>query len=253
MAAPASSAPSAAPPPAQNPPVDHKTVGGRFVEQYYTVLHNSPKHLYRFFHEGSSSFSHQSAFGGQEAELLVGQPEEALKKCIEGLYVGDFTVSVEVTSVNTQPSAQGGVLVLVTGQLRVQFPDAAVPGKPFGQTFFLAPQPGGFFVLNDVLRYFPSAPAPPPPVPMGMPMPVPMPSHGPPTPPMMENGMPPPTAPSATAPPPPTTLPGWAQPQVAQPPPPVKAPPAPEAPPVPAPPEAPEEAADQEPAPKVHQ
>lgn len=52
-------------------------------------------------------------------------------------------------TVDAQDSFNGGVLVLVTGFLT---------GKDglrhkFTQTFFLAPQDKGYFVLNDVFRY----------------------------------------------------------------------------------------------------
>uniref|UniRef100_A0A1D1XZ86 Putative G3BP-like protein n=1 Tax=Anthurium amnicola TaxID=1678845 RepID=A0A1D1XZ86_9ARAE len=59
----------------------------------------------------------------------------------------------EIKTVDAQESYNGGVLVLVTGYLT---------GKDnikrnFTQTFFLAPQEKGYFVLNDMFRYVEAA------------------------------------------------------------------------------------------------
>jgi hypothetical protein len=51
--------------------------------------------------------------------------------------------------VDAQDSFNGGVLVLVTGHLTGK--DSL--RRKFSQSFFLAPQDKGYFVLNDVFRY----------------------------------------------------------------------------------------------------
>lgn len=56
---------------------------------------------------------------------------------------------VFVNSVDAQPSAAGGIIVQVLGEMS----NANGPWKRFAQTFFLAEQPNGYFVLNDVFRY----------------------------------------------------------------------------------------------------
>ena len=50
---------------------------------------------------------------------------------------------------DAQPSLNGAILVMVIGEMSLR---AANP-KKFTQTFFLAQQPNGYFVLNDVLRF----------------------------------------------------------------------------------------------------
>lgn len=50
---------------------------------------------------------------------------------------------------DAQDSFNGGVLVLVTGYLIGK--DSL--RRKFSQSFFLAPQDKGYFVLNDVFRY----------------------------------------------------------------------------------------------------
>lgn len=53
-------------------------------------------------------------------------------------------------TVDAQESFHGGVTVLVTGALTVADKSSA---KYFIQSFFLAPQEHGYFVLNDIFRY----------------------------------------------------------------------------------------------------
>lgn len=55
----------------------------------------------------------------------------------------------ELKTVDAQESFSGGVIVLVTGYLSGE--DSIK--RSFTQTFFLAPQEKGYFVLNDMFRY----------------------------------------------------------------------------------------------------
>ena len=55
----------------------------------------------------------------------------------------------EIKTVDAQESSEGGVNVLVTGHLTGK--DNFV--HDFTQSFFLAPQDKGYFVLNDMFRY----------------------------------------------------------------------------------------------------
>lgn len=62
----------------------------------------------------------------------------------------DYTsFRVEILSADAQPSFQEGVMVVVTGCLTGN--DNLK--RKFAQSFFLAPQDKGYFVLNDVFRY----------------------------------------------------------------------------------------------------
>lgn len=51
--------------------------------------------------------------------------------------------------IDTQPSFQGGILLQVIGEMS----NASGPWRKFTQTFFLAEQPNGYYVLNDIFRY----------------------------------------------------------------------------------------------------
>ncbi|XVF40967.1 hypothetical protein PTKIN_Ptkin01aG0243500 [Pterospermum kingtungense] len=72
---------------------------------------------------------------------------QAINEKILSLGYGEFTA--EITTVDAQDSHNGGVLILMTGYLAVK---DKVKQK-FTQSFFLAPQDKGYFVLNDVFRY----------------------------------------------------------------------------------------------------
>lgn len=73
--------------------------------------------------------------------------EQAINEKILSLNCGEFRA--EIVTVDAQESLNGGVLVLVTGYLTGK--DNL--GRKFTQSFFLAPQEKGYFVLNDVFRY----------------------------------------------------------------------------------------------------
>ncbi|KAM0063213.1 putative Ras GTPase-activating protein-binding protein [Helianthus debilis subsp. tardiflorus] len=88
----------------------------------------------------------------------LGQPEEdgsmsitttmdAINTKILSLNYGDL--KAEINSVDAQESLNGRVSVLVTGYMNgmdnIQ--------QQFTQSFFLAPQDKGYFVLNDMFRY----------------------------------------------------------------------------------------------------
>lgn len=73
--------------------------------------------------------------------------EQAINEKIMSLNYEDHTV--EIKTADAQESHEKGVIVLVTGCLTGK--DNA--RRKFTQTFFLAPQDKGYFVLNDVFRY----------------------------------------------------------------------------------------------------
>lgn len=56
---------------------------------------------------------------------------------------------VRVSNVDSQESADNGIVIQVLGEMS----NNGLPNRKFSQTFFLAEQPGGYFVLNDIFRY----------------------------------------------------------------------------------------------------
>ncbi|KAG9445723.1 hypothetical protein H6P81_011851 [Aristolochia fimbriata] len=117
-------------------------VGNAFVHQYYHILHHSPDLVYRFYQETSK-------LGRPEAEgaMSLVTTMQAIDEKIRSL---DYSESrAEIKTVDAQESLNGGVLVLVTGYLTGK--DNVK--KNFTQSFFLAPQDKGYFVLNDIFQY----------------------------------------------------------------------------------------------------
>ncbi|CAA6659884.1 unnamed protein product [Spirodela intermedia] len=121
-------------------------VGNAFVQQYYHILHQSPELVHHFYQDTSKLGRPDSA--GVMSSITTTQ---AIDEKILSLEFKDYRA--EIKTVDAQESYSGGVLVLVTGYLTGK--DNIK--KNFTQTFFLAPQEKGYFVLNDMFRYVEAA------------------------------------------------------------------------------------------------
>ncbi|KAK7330282.1 hypothetical protein VNO77_24472 [Canavalia gladiata] len=119
-----------------------QVVGNAFVEQYYHILHQSPNLVHRFYQE--SSFLSRSDSNGVMTTVTT---TKAINDKIVSLNYEDYTA--EIKTADAQESYGKGVIVLVTGCLTGK--DNV--RRKFSQTFFLAPQDKGYYVLNDVFRY----------------------------------------------------------------------------------------------------
>ncbi|XP_010527259.1 PREDICTED: putative G3BP-like protein [Tarenaya hassleriana] len=117
-------------------------VGNAFVHQYYHILHQSPEHVHRFYQDISK-------LGRPEENGIMGITSTLQDIDKKILSLGYGVIGAEITTVDTQESHSGGVLVLVTGYLT----EKDNIRRKFTQTFFLAPQEKGYFVLNDMFRY----------------------------------------------------------------------------------------------------
>jgi hypothetical protein len=152
-APPTASSNIAAPPaPAQTPPVGATNtsqqsdipkdeVGWYFVEQYYTTLSRSPEKLYLFYNKRSQFVSGQET---DKVAVCVGQ--RAINDRIKELDFQDC--KVRVTNVDSQ-SSDSNIVIQVIGEIS----NKSQPHKKFTQTFVLATQTNGYFVLNDIFRY----------------------------------------------------------------------------------------------------
>lgn len=58
--------------------------------------------------------------------------------------------TIEIKTAHSLESWNGGVIVMVTGSLQMRDFSGR---KKFAQTFFLAPQEKGYFVLNDIFHF----------------------------------------------------------------------------------------------------
>ncbi|XP_049410925.1 nuclear transport factor 2-like isoform X1 [Solanum stenotomum] len=123
-------------------PVPAQVVGNAFVQQYYHILHHSPGLVFRFYQDISKLGRPED-----DGSMSITTTMEAINHKILSLNYGDF--KAEIKSVDSQESFNGGVHVFVTGSLTGN--DTLI--RNFSQTFFLAPQDRGYFVLNDMFRY----------------------------------------------------------------------------------------------------
>uniref|UniRef100_A0A5B6Z0H2 Putative G3BP-like protein isoform X2 n=1 Tax=Davidia involucrata TaxID=16924 RepID=A0A5B6Z0H2_DAVIN len=123
-------------------PVSAQVVGNAFIQQYYHILHQSPGLVYRFYQDISKLGRPE-----ENGTMSITTTMQAINEKILSLNYGEFRA--EIKSVDAQESFDGGVHVLVTGYLMGK--DDVI--RNFAQTFFLAPQDKGYFVLNDIFRY----------------------------------------------------------------------------------------------------
>ncbi|CZT16807.1 uncharacterized protein RCC_02641 [Ramularia collo-cygni] len=126
--------------PAQ-PDISKDEVGWYFVEQYYTTLSRSPEKLYLFYNKRSQFVSGQET---DKVAVCVGQ--RAINEKIRELDFQDC--KVRVTNVDSQAS-DSNIVIQVIGEIS----NKSQPHKKFTQTFVLATQTNGYFVLNDIFRY----------------------------------------------------------------------------------------------------
>ncbi|KAI5122099.1 hypothetical protein M0805_002221 [Coniferiporia weirii] len=131
-------APSASAP-ASNIPHE---VGWQFVPQYYTFINKHPHRLHCFYKK-NSTFIHGTE--GEDGHPYHGQ-QEIHQKITQ---IGFQDCKVFIHSVDAHASADNGIIVQVIGEMS----NRGEAWRKFVQTFFLAEQPGGYFVLNDIFRY----------------------------------------------------------------------------------------------------
>ncbi|KAI7285156.1 hypothetical protein KC345_g1881 [Hortaea werneckii] len=116
-------------------------VGWYFVEQYYTTLSRSPEKLYLFYNKRSQLVSGNET---EKVDVCVGQ--RAINDKIKDLDFQDC--KVRVTNVDSQAS-DTNIVIQVIGEIS----NKSQPHRKFTQTFVLATQTNGYFVLNDIFRY----------------------------------------------------------------------------------------------------
>ncbi|KAI8073566.1 hypothetical protein BDF21DRAFT_495272 [Thamnidium elegans] len=122
--------------------VNPRDIGLIFAREYYTFLNKKPNRLHAFY--GADSLLVRGD-EGEPVPMVKGQEE--IRKKIEEL---DFdNCKVLVTQVDSQVSANEGVLISVLGEIT----NKDQPSQKFTETFFLAPQPNGYYVLNNIFRF----------------------------------------------------------------------------------------------------
>ncbi|KAG1361472.1 ras GTPase-activating protein-binding protein 1 [Cocos nucifera] len=124
-------------------------VGSFFVGQYYHILQQQPNLVYQFYNDASTVMRVDD--GDLELEetnvcLFLLSTAEQIHSLIMSL---KFT-GIEIKTAHSLNSWNGGVLLMVCGFVQTGAYNAR---RNFVQTFFLAPQEKGYFVLNDIFHF----------------------------------------------------------------------------------------------------
>ncbi|KAL8146873.1 nuclear transport factor 2-like [Apium graveolens] len=114
-------------------------VGSYFVTQYYNVLRQQPDLIYQFYNDSSSVIRVDGDSVEEASEI----------RHIHNLITSLNFTGIEIKTINSLESLSGGVLVVVSGSVKTK---EFTGRRNFVQTFLLAPQETGFFVLNDVFH-----------------------------------------------------------------------------------------------------
>ncbi|MQL81320.1 hypothetical protein Taro_013794 [Colocasia esculenta] len=120
-------------------PVSAVQVGSYFVGQYYQVLQQRPSLVHQFYTD-LSTLVH---IDGSTSETASGMLQ------IHNLIMSLKFSGIEIKTAHSLESWSGGVLVMVSGSVQTKEFSGC---RRFVQTFFLAPQEKGYFVLNDIFH-----------------------------------------------------------------------------------------------------
>ncbi|KAJ9154102.1 hypothetical protein P3X46_027475 [Hevea brasiliensis] len=121
-------------------PVTAAQVGTYFVGQYYQLLQQQPEFVYQFYSDASTMLRIDGTIRENATSMLQ----------IHALIMTLNYAGIEIRTAHSLESWNGGVLVMVSGSVQVK--DFSGRRK-FVETFFLAPQEKGYFVLNDVFHF----------------------------------------------------------------------------------------------------
>ena len=120
-------------------------IGMAFGKEYYTVLSREPSRLHLFYAKNSTLLHADE--GDLDTPISVGS--EAIQNAVnKNSFLGSRFI---IGSIDCHPSQNGGILVNVLGQIQKRGQAGSI--RHFMQTFFLAEQPSGYFILNDNLRF----------------------------------------------------------------------------------------------------
>lgn len=126
-------------------PVTAAQVGTYFVGHYYQVLQTQPDFVHQFYSDRSTLLR----VDGHSRETATSMLQ------IHALVMSLNYTGIEIKTVHSLESWDRGVLVLVSGSVHIKDFSGR---RNFVQTFFLAPQEKGYFVLNDIFHFIEDQP-----------------------------------------------------------------------------------------------
>lgn len=121
-------------------PVTAAQVGTYFVGQYYQMLQTQPDFVHQFYSDASTVLRIDSSTRETASGMLQ----------IHTLIMSLHYTGIEIKTLHSLESWNGGVLVMVSGSVHMK---GIHRSRKFVQTFFLAPQEKGYFVLNEIFHY----------------------------------------------------------------------------------------------------
>ncbi|KAL7584897.1 hypothetical protein Lser_V15G41860 [Lactuca serriola] len=115
-------------------------VGSYFVQQYYQVLQQQPEFVHQFYTDSSTMIR----VDGESTETASAIFQ--IHTLIQSLLFS----GIEIKTINAVQSWNEGIIVVVSGSVKSKYFSG---WRKFVQTFFLAPQEKGYFVLNDIFHF----------------------------------------------------------------------------------------------------
>ncbi|KAK4776769.1 hypothetical protein SAY86_005457 [Trapa natans] len=115
-------------------------IGTYFVGQYYQLLQQQPEIVHQFYSDASTMLR----IDGHARETATAMMQ------IHSLVMSISYTGVEIKTIHSLESWNGGILVMISGSVQLKNFNGS---RKFMQTFFLAPQETGFFILNDVFHF----------------------------------------------------------------------------------------------------
>ncbi|AEO58995.1 hypothetical protein MYCTH_2306840 [Thermothelomyces thermophilus ATCC 42464] len=118
--------------------IDFQNIATQFVEHYYTTFDADRKNLAGLYRENSMlTFESSQSLGvASIVEKLTSLPFQK--------------ITHKISALDAQPTPNGGIIILVTGQLLV---DEEQNPLSYSQAFQLCQDPAGqWFVFNDIFK-----------------------------------------------------------------------------------------------------
>ncbi|KAM0914615.1 hypothetical protein ACQ4PT_011385 [Festuca glaucescens] len=117
-------------------------VGTYFLRNYYNLLQQNPDVVHQFYNEASTMIRVDDVTGiSATANSMMD---------IHSLIMSLNFTQIEIKTANFTNSWGDGVIVMVSGLVQTK---EYINQRKFIQTFFLAPQEKGYFVLNDYFHF----------------------------------------------------------------------------------------------------
>ncbi|KAI3678772.1 hypothetical protein L6452_38075 [Arctium lappa] len=115
-------------------------VGSYFAQQYYQVLQQQPEFVHQFYTDSSTMVR----VDGESTETASAIFQ--IHTLIQSLHFS----GIDIKTINSLESWSDGIVVVVSGSVRSKYFSG---WRKFVQTFFLAPQEKGYFVMNDIFHF----------------------------------------------------------------------------------------------------